>query len=137
MNILLWASITAAELVLIFLVLLFFKRLRRSEHLLVTLQENQEELMDRMLRNVTLEQEMVSTFIQRQEQMERLNIAMEERITMLKKLIKQAEEISHSPYLLREIILNCRKKGQNTDMIAKATGMARDEIELIIKNEGL
>ena len=137
MNLLILASITVAELILIILVLLFFKRLRRSEEVLETLQSNQEEFMDRMMRNANLEQEMVTTFIQRQEHLERLNIAMEERIYMLKRIIKQAEEISHSPYLLREIIMNCRKKGHNIDMIAQKTGMARDEIELILKKENM
>ena len=137
MNLAILASITIAELILIILVLLFFKRLRKSEQALENLQNNQEEVMDRMIRNVSLEQEMVATFIQRQEQLERLNIAMEERIYVLKRLIKQAEEISHSPYLLREIIMSSRKKGHNIDMIAQRTGMARDEIEMILRKENM
>ncbi len=130
-------GLTLAEFIIIFLVLLFFKRLRRSEQALEHLQSNQEEFMDRLLRNVQLEQEMVTTFIQRQEQLERLNIAMEERIYYLKNLIKQAEDISHSPYLMREIIMNSKKKGLPLDMIAKKTGMAKDEIEIILKKENL
>lgn len=137
MNLLLLALITAAELVLIFLVLIFFKRLRKSEQVLLAMQNNQDELMDRMVRNANLEQELVSTFVQRQAELERLNIAMEERIFMLKKLLKQAEEISHSPYLLREVILNSRKKGMSSAMIAQKTGLAKDEIELILKKENL
>ncbi len=137
MNWLILISITVAEFFLIFLVLLFFKRLKRSESALENLQQNQEEVMDRLLRNVTLEQEMVATFIQRQEQLERLNLAMEERIYMLKRLLKQAEEISHSPYLLREVIMNARKKGQSLESIAQKTGLAKDEIELILKKENL
>ena len=137
MNLLILASITIAELILIVLVLLFFKRLRKSEQALEGLQNNQEEIMDRMLRNASLEQEIVATFIQRQERLERLNIAMEERIYALKRLLKQAEEISRSPYLLREVIMACRKKGQNIDVIAQKTGMARDEIELILKKENM
>ncbi len=130
-------GLTFAELIIIFLVLLFFRRLKRSEEALEHLQRNQEEFMDRLHRNVQLEQEMVTTFIQRQEQLERLNIAMEERIYHLKNLIKQAEEISHSPYLLREIILSSKKKGLSLDMIAKKTNMAKDEIEIILKKENL
>lgn len=137
MNLLILALITVAELVLIFLVLLFFKRLRKSEQVLLAMQNNQDELMDRMVRNANLEQELVATFVQRQSELERLNIAMEERIFMLKKLLKQAEEISHSPYLLREVILNSRKKGMNSAMIAQKTGLAKDEIELILKKENL
>ncbi len=137
MNLLVLALITVAELFLIILVLIFFRRLRKSEQVMLAMQNNQEELMDRMVRNANLEQELVATFVQRQEELERLNIAMEERIFMLKKLIKQAEEISHSPYLLREVIMNSRKKGMNTDMIAQKTGLAKDEIELMLKKENL
>ena len=50
--------------------------------------------MERMVRNANLEQELVATFMQRQTELERLNIAMEERNFMLKRLIKQADEIS-------------------------------------------
>lgn len=137
MDLFVFAVLTAAELVLVILVLVFFKRLRRSEQVLLAMQNNQDELMDRMVRNANLEQELVATFVQRQAELERLNIAMEERIFMLKKLLKQAEEISHSPYLLREVILNSRKKGMNSAMIAQKTGLAKDEIELILKKENL
>lgn len=137
MDLFVFAVLTAAELVLIVLVLIFFKRLRKSEQVLLAMQNNQDELMDRMVRNANLEQELVATFVQRQAELERLNIAMEERIFMLKKLLKQAEEISRSPYLLREVILNSRKKGMNSDMIAQKTGLAKDEIELILKKENL
>lgn len=137
MNLLILALITLAEFVLIVLVLVFFKRLRKSEQVLLAMQNNQDEIMDRMVRNANLEQELVATFIERQAELERLNIAMEERIFMLRKLLKQAEEISHSPYLLREVILSSRKKGMNIDMIAQKTGLAKDEIELILKKENL
>lgn len=137
MNLLILALITLAEFVLIVLVLVFFKRLRKSEQVLLAMQNNQDEIMDRMVRNANLEQELVATFVERQAELERLNIAMEERIFMLRKLLKQAEEISHSPYLLREVILSSRKKGMNIEMIAQKTGLAKDEIELILKKENL
>lgn len=137
MNLLILALITLAEFVLIILVLVFFKRLRKSEQVLLAMQNNQDEIMDRMVRNANLEQELVATFVERQAELERLNIAMEERIFMLRKLLKQAEEISHSPYLLREVILSSRKKGMNIEMIAQKTGLAKDEIELILKKENL
>lgn len=127
--------LTVAEFFLIILVLLFFTRLRRSEHMLSNLQANQDELLDRMLRNAELEQEMVATFAQRQEQLAHLNMAMEKRIQTLQKLLEQAEGITHSPHFLREIILNCRRKGQSIEEIGKNTGLARDEIELILARE--
>lgn len=84
-------AVTAAELALIILVLLFFIRLRRSEQMLSALQSNQDDLMERMLRNAELEQEMVASFAQRQQELVHLNRVMEERILRLRKLIEQAE----------------------------------------------
>lgn len=131
----LWVALTVAELALIILVLMFFVRLRRSEQMLSNLQSNQDDLLDRMLRNAELEQEMVATFAQRQEQLAHLNMSMEKRVHTLQRLLEQAEGITHSPHFLREIILNCRRKGQSIDEIGKNTGLARDEIELILARE--
>ena len=128
-------AVTLAELALVFLVLLFFVRLRRSEQMLSTLQANQDDLMDRMLRNAELEQEMVASFAQRQQELTQLNRVMEERIASLRKLLEQAEGITCSPHFLRELILNCRRKGQSIDEIVRGTGLARDEIELILARE--
>lgn len=135
MNTFFLLAVTAAELALLVLVLTFFLRLRRSEHILSTLQANQDDLLDRMLRNAELEQEMVATFAQRQEQLAHLNARMEDRIATLHKLLEQAEGITRSPHFLREIILNCRRKGQSVEQIARKTGLARDEIELILARE--
>ena len=128
-------AVTAAELLLLILVLVFFLRLRRSEQILSALQANQDDLLDRMLRNAELEQAMVATFAQRQEHLTQLNARMEDRIASLRKLLEQAEGITRSPHFLREVILNCRRKGQKVDEIARKTGLARDEIELILARE--
>lgn len=135
MNTFFLLAVTAAELALLVLVLVFFLRLRRSEQILSTLQANQDDLLDRMLRNAELEQEMVATFAQRQEQLAQLNARMEDRIATLRKLLEQAEGITRSPHFLREIILNGRRKGHSVDQIARKTGLARDEIELILARE--
>ena len=130
-------AVTAAELALIILVLLFFIRLRRSEQMLSALQSNQDDLMERMLRNAELEQEMVASFAQRQQELTLLNRAMEDRILNLRKLLDQAEGITRSPHFLREVILNCRRKGQSVDEIVRRTGLARDETELILAREAM
>ncbi|MCH5277567.1 MAG: hypothetical protein J1E80_06990 [Desulfovibrionaceae bacterium] len=135
MNTFFLLAVTAAELALLILVLVFFLRLRRSEQILSALQANQDDLLDRMLRNAELEQEMVATFAQRQEQLAQLNTRMEDRIATLRRLLEQAEGISRSPHFLREVILNCRGKGQSVEAIARKTGLARDEIELILARE--
>lgn len=135
MNTFFLLAVTAAELLLLILVLVFFLRLRRSEQILSALQANQDDLLDRMLRNAELEQEMVATFAQRQEQLAQLNARMEDRIASLRRLMDQAEGITRSPHFLREVILNCRRKGQSVEEIARKTGLARDEIELILTRE--
>lgn len=135
MNMFFLLAATAAELLLLILVLVFFMRLRRSEQILSALQANQDDLLERMLRNAELEQEMVATFAQRQEQLAQLNARMEDRITSLRRLLEQAEGITRSPHFLREVILNCRRKGQSAAEIARKTGLARDEIELILTRE--
>lgn len=127
--------LTGAEMLLLGLILLFFLRLRRSEQLLTMLQANQDALLDRLTRNAELEHELVATFAQRQEQLLQLNSRMDDRIQTLRRLLEQAEGISRSPHFLREVILNCQKKGQSPEQIAAATGLARDEIELILTRD--
>lgn len=128
-------ALTVAELIVIFLVLLFFFRLRRSEHLLSLLQSNQNTLMERLARNAELEHDLVATFAQRQEQLQNLTTKMDDRIRTLRRLLEQAEGITRSPHFLREVILNCRKKGQSPEQISQTTGLARDEVELILARE--
>lgn len=124
--------ITIAETVLVVMVFLFFLRLKQSESMLAQLQNNQEQVLERIYRNAALEQELVDSFSQRQEQLIILNKGLEERIKILQKLIDQANSISRSPQFLREVILAGRKKGQTPSQIARATGLAVDEVELIL-----
>ncbi len=125
--------LTVAELILIGLVFTFFIRLKRSESVVAKLQANQEQLLERVYRNATLEQELVASFAQRQEQLTKLIPHLEDRIQTMQKLLTQAEGISHSPQFLREVIQNAQKKGLTNDEIAVKTGLSKDEIELILK----
>lgn len=125
--------ITLAEAGLMVLVFVFFLRLRRSEDLLVRLQANQESVLERIWRNAELEQELVNSFAQRQEQLTALNMRLEERIDIIKKLLEQAEGISRSPQFLREVVLNGQRKGYTPAQIARAAGLTVDEVELIIE----
>ena len=95
------AIVTVAESVLVALVFLFFLRLRRSEAMLTELQANQEAMLDRLRRNANLEQALVDTFAQRQEQLVLVNEQLEGRIEALKRLLDQAEGICRSPQFLR------------------------------------
>jgi uncharacterized protein HemX len=123
---------TLAESVLVLLVFAFFVRLRRSETLISGLQANQEKVLERIYRNAEIEQDLVESFSQRQEQLRVLNQRMEERAGQLQRLIGQAEGIARSPHFLREIILNGRRKGLSVAEIAKTAGLAEDEVSLIL-----
>ncbi|MEG1609942.1 MAG: hypothetical protein RR317_02025 [Bilophila sp.] len=137
MSLPLWiiAIVTVAESVLVALVFLFFLRLKRSEASLAQLQANQEQVLDRIYQNAALEQELVDTFSQRQEQLLALNQQLEERIDILRRLLDQAEGISRSPQFLREIIFNGRRKGQTPAQIARAAGLTVDEVEIILAQQ--
>ncbi len=134
MTLSLWIIVvlTIAEIGLIFLVFTFFMRLRRSEELLMQLQENQTKVLHRIYANAELEQELVGSFAQRQEQLTVLNARLEERAEQLRRLLDQAEGILRSPQFLRELILNNRRKGKDTAQIARELGLSVDEVELII-----
>lgn len=126
------AIITVAEVVLLLLVLVFFLRLRRSEDLLERLQTNQEQVLQRIYANAELEQELVGSFTQRQNQLAALNAKLEERAVTLQRLLDQAEGITRSPQFLREVILNGHRQGKNNAQIARTTGLSVDEVELIL-----
>ncbi len=131
-----WALIfvTAAELFLLAILALFFSRLRRSEDTLNQLQANHEKLLARLHFNAELEQELVASFAQRQEELRGLDSRLEQRAADLRKLVEQAEGISRSPYFLRELIMNGRRKGRTVEQLARATGLSVDEVDLIINN---
>jgi uncharacterized protein HemX len=127
--------ITLAECALIFLVLLFFVRLKRSEALISRMQENQRQLLQSIYNNAELEQELVASFTQRQEQLKQLNQRLEERTAFLQRLLDQAEGITRSPQFLREVILNGKRKGLSNRQIAQSAGLAEDEVELILAQQ--
>ncbi len=138
MTISLWIIIlvSVVEMALLGVLLMFFLRLRRSEALLNRLQANQAQLLDRLRQNAELEQELVATFAQRQEQLRHLDRRLEERADALRRLLEQAEGISRSPQFLREVILNGHRKGRSLEQIARSTGLSVDEVELILAQTG-
>ncbi len=138
MTISLWIIIlvSVVEVALLGVLLAFFLRLRRSEALLNRLQANQTQLLDRLRQNAELEQELVATFAQRQEQLRHLDRRLEERADALRRLLEQAEGISRSPQFLREVILNGHSKGRSLEQIARSTGLSVDEVELILAQAG-
>ncbi|WP_035067484.1 hypothetical protein [Nitratidesulfovibrio termitidis] len=138
MTVSLWLIIfvSVVEVALLGVLLMFFLRLRRSEALLNRLQANQTQLLERLRQNAELEQELVATFAQRQEQLRHLDQRLEGRAQALRRLLEQAEGISRSPQFLREVILNGHRKGRSLEQIARSTGLSVDEVELILAQVG-
>ncbi len=123
---------SAMELLLLGGALVFYLRLRHSESLLNTLQDNQQSLLARIEMNARLEREIVATFAQRQAELRELDGKLEARARDLRRLLEQAEGITRSPQFLREIILNGRRKGLSSRQIARNAGLSVDEVELIL-----
>ena len=128
----LFAAFTFMELLILGGVLFFYRRLRRSEAMLSTLQGNQENLLARIEMNARLEKEIVATLAQRQAELGSLDAKLEERAQELRRLLEQAEGISRSPQFLREIILNGSRKGLSSRQIARNAGLSVDEVDLIL-----
>ena len=128
----LFAAFTFMELLILGGVLFFYRRLRRSEAMLSTLQGNQENLLARIEMNARLEKEIVATFAQRQAELGSLDAKLEERAQELRRLLEQAEGISRSPQFLHKIIINGRRKSLFSRRIARNAGLSVDEVDLIL-----
>lgn len=123
---------TVSEIVLLAVVILFFLRLKKSETLLSGLQANQEEFIKRLQFNTQLENELVATFEQRQNELANLNDQIEKRSMELKKLVELANDYCKSPQFMREIIIKGHRAGKTAAQMAKATGLSLEEVELIV-----
>lgn len=132
----LWLSIlvllSIAEVVLFVLLIVFFRRLRRSEELLTRLSDVQNSLLDKIKTNADLERELMGSFITRQAELTELNKQLAKREDELRKLLEEADVVTRSPQFLRELIAQGRKKGRSPEQLAKGTGLSLDEVELIL-----
>jgi uncharacterized protein HemX len=124
--------LTLVEIALFIMLLRFFKRLQKSEHLLTELQANQENILDKLALNANLEQELMQSFTQRQRELTNLDLLLENKAENLRNLLEQAEGVTRSPQFLREIIIQGSRQGQSTVQMAKNTGLSVDEVELIL-----
>lgn len=130
------ALVSIFELVLFFLLLSFFRRLRKSEELLLKLQTGQASLLANLEQNAQLEKDLIASFAERQHELKRLDMQLEERAANLGKLLNQAETVSRSPQFLRELILSGIRQGKSPLELAKATGLSLDEVKLILAQAG-
>ena len=79
MNIGILLILSLAEIILFFLLIRFFMRLRKSETLLTRLRDGQDSLLDKLQANAELERELMGSFITRQKELVALNEKLEER----------------------------------------------------------
>ena len=126
------ALVTVFELVLFFLLLSFFRRLRKSEELLLKLQAGQGALLANLDQNAQLEKDLIASFAERQRELKHLDIQLEDRVATLTRLLNQAEAVSRSPQFLRELILSGTRQGKTPLELARGTGLSLDEVKLII-----
>lgn len=131
-----FAVVTIIELLLFILIWRFFRRIKQSESVLAELQSSQTALLAKLELNASLENELMQSFKQRQSELARLDMLLEERAVTLRALVEQAGELSRSPQLLREIIINGNRKGESLGELAKRTGLSVDEVELILAQAG-
>ena len=134
-----WILICASAAEFLFLVILFwfFSRLKRSEALLNKLQANQERLLAKLDINAQLEQELMESFDERQQELMQLEAHLEERVRELKRLLSEAQGVTRSPGLLREIINQGYKAGRSKAELAKSTNLSIDEVSLILSKSNL
>ena len=130
------AVVTVFEFVLFFLLLSFFRRLRKSEELLLKLQTGQTSLLASLEQNAQLEKDLIASFVDRQAELKSLDIQLEERAASLNRLLNQAEAVSRSPQFLRELILSGVKQGKSPMELARGTGLSLDEVNLIVAQAG-
>ncbi|THB71234.1 MAG: hypothetical protein D6E12_01570 [Desulfovibrio sp.] len=132
MSLALLIILSIVEVLLLGALALFFLRLRRSEELLQELQSRQDDFLARLRFNAELEDELMASFGERQNQLARLGHSLDSRIAELTRLVDKAERMSQSPAVLRRMILDGHRQGKSNRQLAKATGLALDEVELIL-----
>ncbi|GAB6110889.1 hypothetical protein [Desulfomicrobium salsuginis] len=126
------AASTAVELLLMALACIFYMKLKKSELLVRSLQDKQQEFLQKLDFNARLEKEIVETFAKRQEELALLEDKLHQRSTEMRRLLEQAENFTKSPQFLRQTILSGFRRGQSAQALAQATGLSVDEVELIL-----
>lgn len=128
----LFLFVSLVELALFFLLWSFFRRLKKSEDALRSLQTGHTNLLVNIEENAQLEKELISSFVERQAELKLLDLKIQERILSLTQLLEQAEAISHSPQFLREVITSGDRQGKNPHELARSTGLSLDEVNIIL-----
>ena len=128
---------SVVEIILLVVVIVLFQRLKRSEDFILRLKKSQKELLDKLSFNAQIEKELVRSFEERQRELSVLDSKLSEKIKHVESLIKQINEFSSSPKVLREIILKGHGRGESKEALSKRTGLSIEEIEWILEQEEL
>ena len=126
------AASTVMEALFIVLAVFFYTRLKKSELLVRSLQDRQDEFLQKLDLNARLEKEIIGTFTKRQEELTALEEKLHYRAVEMRRLLEQAENFTKSPQFLRQTILSGFKRGQSAEALAQSTGLSVDEVELIL-----
>ena len=134
MSLLQWSLLLIGmlEVILLATIVVLFVRLRRSEALFIQLRQNQKELLDKLQFNSQLEQQLVTSFSERQKELAELDEKLQSRASELRGLVEQAKKYSDSPRLIRQVVLSGYDKGQTKQVLAKQTGLSLEEVDWII-----
>ena len=112
------AGSTLIEVLLLLLAAVFFVKLKKSESLMRTLQDRQQEFLRKLDFNARLEKEIVSSFASRQEELAALEEKLQYRAEEMRRLLEQAETFTKSPQFLRQTILSGFKRGHSIQALA-------------------
>ncbi len=123
---------TVMEILLIVIAVFFYAKLKKSELLVRSLQDRQDEFLQKLDMNARLEKEIIGTFTKRQEELTALEEKLHYRAVEMRRLLEQAENFTKSPQFLRQTILSGFKRGQSAEALAQSTGLSVDEVELIL-----
>ncbi len=126
------AASTVMEILFIVLAVFFYAKLKKSELLVRSLQDRQDEFLQKLDMNARLEKEIIGTFTKRQEELTALEEKLHYRAAEMRRLLEQAENFTKSPQFLRQTILSGFKRGQSPEALAQSTGLSVDEVELIL-----
>jgi hypothetical protein len=131
-------GLTITEFVLLAVVLLFFRRLKRSESLLDALQQRQQQFVAKLSFSAELEQELVATFEERQKELAQLERKLVQRADELKQLLDRAEKIPPRPQPQdpKQIVLDGYRRGLPLKALAQSSGLSFEEVELVLMQAG-
>ena len=126
-------GVSGLEVVLLATVAILFVRVRRSEAGLIQMSQKQEALLENLKKNAELEQELVASFAQRQDELARLDSKLQDKVKELRRLLDQAEHIANSPQLVKKVILSGQARGDSVTALAHKTGLSEEEVEWVIE----